>query len=468
MARTSVCTWLLFFFLLGFSTTLQAQSPGGVPPVAGAPDTQMGMDARLGYGMLGEDHFLTIAPGFSFGFGKIKFGIQAPLRIRLIDNKPKQNSWVREEDWDEPSDWTRILRFFQYGEPRDVFYLRLGELVASSIGHGTIIHRYYNTLELDHYHTGLSTKLNLEDGGVEFLTNDVLSWNMVGLRGYIYPFKLLMDNPHWLLKRLAVGTTFASDFIAPWELTMETDGAGTHPRVDSTNSLDYKARVAWFWGLDLELRVVDTKTLYVTPYTDFNVFAGQGVGWHLGVLNGLRWLDSEFELRLEYRLVGAGYAPSYFNTLYDLERLQFLPLASGGQALTKYRYYEEADLDLIHGFYGELYMNILGLVGIGGSYEDYQGDDNASVTLRLDLPEIARVKLAAYYARRNFDGFSELFSLDDAYGVAEARVKVAGPLFLFGIYSIHWVLNDDVTSSKYGEYEASDDFQVGAGVAFSF
>lgn len=441
-----------------------AQPDGGVPPVGEMPDQKMGGEALMGFGLLGEDYFLSLAIGTSFQFGKYAFGIQAPLRIRVIDQDPQDAHWYRSEDWDEASDWTRILRFFQYGMPQDPFYLRLGELTGSSVGHGTIISRYYNTLELDHYHTGLSTKVNLEKGGAEFLTNDILKWNMVGLRGYVAPLALFLPDAGSFAKKFRVGSTFAADFMAPEEIRLTVDG---QQQIDSDNNLRFDRATAWFWGLDFEYQLVATEIVSVTPYTDFNVFKDLGVGWHLGVLNGFRIWKSEFELRLEYRLLSARYAPAYFNSLYDLERFQFLALSTG-EVVPKLRYYEDANLSYRNGFYGELYANILGLVGIGGSYEDYQGPDNASVVLRMDLPAIAGVKVAGYYSRRNFDGFDEFFSLDDAYAVVEARVKVAGPLFLYGIYSIYWRLVDDDDSARYGEYETTDSFQFGAGAAFSF
>ena len=71
-------------------------------------------------------------------------------------------------------------------------------------------------------------------------------------------------------------------------------------------------------------------------------------------------------------------------------------MEEGNPAAAKYFWASEKEgLSWRNGFYGELYANLLGLVGIGGIYEDYQGPDNASVTLRADLPEIGGVKLAA-------------------------------------------------------------------------
>jgi hypothetical protein len=460
--RVRSCSLAAAFLLLVSTSSVLAQAPGAVPPLEPASSgVSGGVEGLVTFGKFSEDYFLSVGVGTTLAFSDFMVGIQAPLKIRVIDNEPDGQPWYREEDWDEPSDWTRILRFFQYGQPQDLFYLRLGELVSASIGHGTIVGRYYNTLELDHYHTGLSTKLNLEQGGAEVLTNDILKWNLVAVRGYVHPFLLAMEDPHPVLRKLAVGTTFAADFLAPTRVSTETSADEKQP-----------TDVAWFTGIDLELEAVRTSTYALTPYTDLNFFATRGTGWHLGVLNELSVLKSTFELRLEYRLLSSRYAPSYFNTMYDIERVAFLPLpqfdgAADNPAVPKQFYFEKADgLKLRNGFYGELFANVLGLVGIGGIYEDYQGADNASVTLRADLPEIAGAKLAAYYTRRNFDGFSELFSLDDAMLVAEARYRFFGPMFAYGIYSVSWQETTDAEGFK--TYESEDSFQAGLGASFSF
>lgn len=467
-----VFSTILALFFVVIAIPAHAQTPGAVPPlgVQGSGSSARG-EAMAGFGLYGEDYFLTLGIGTVISVDKIMIGIQVPLKIRAIDNAPEQDEWYREEDWDEPSDWTRIMRFFQYGKKRDPFYLRAGELAAASIGHGTIVHRYYNTLELDHYHTGLSTKVNLDAGGAEFMTSDVLKWNMVAVRGYARPFFIALEDPNPLLDRLVVGTTFASDFLAPWEITMEDATGGQVPKIDSENNVLFDSRAAWFAGIDVALEVLRTPEIAITPYMDLNTHRFSSAGYHLGVLTDFALLDSEAELRLEYRLISARYGPAYFNTLYDLEKLSYLPLdpsVSKAHA-PKLRYLEEAEgLEARHGFYGELYANVLGLLGVGGAYEDYQGPDNASVMLRADLPAIAGFKLTGYYARRNFDGLDELFSLDEAYLVAEGRMQMTGPLFLYGLYSVYWQLADDIEPGDEAAYETTDTFQFGVGAAFTF
>lgn len=439
-----------------------AQEPGALPPLESSQSKSM-MGGEVGFARVGEDYFTTLALLTELEFSPVYVGFQLPLKIRVIDNDPQSDHWYRDEEWDEVSDWTRILRYLQYGKPNDEFYARLGELAASSIGHGTIVSRYYNNLDIDHYYTGLATNLNLERGGAQFLVNNMMGWNLVGLRGYLRPLSFALASPGALARSFKAGMSFVSDFTAPWSI--KTD-ALNRPRMDDENNLLFESDTAWFMGVDAEVDLYADDVVAITPYTDLN-FNDLGVGWHLGLLTALKALQSEFSLRLEYRALTARYAPSYFNSLYEQEKWSFLPLANG-DVVPKLRYFEEADLDGRQGIYAELFMNIQGLVGIGGAYEDYQGPDNASVMLRADLAKIRGVQLAAYYTRRNFDGASELFSLDQAMAVAQATVDIASPVYAFAAWSIRWSLDSDPNSATWGEYEGESNFDFGVGASFTF
>ena len=458
--------WLILSTALAisFPVVAAAQSaPGAVPPLqASGSEVTGGAEGTLSFARFGEDFFFNVTLGTAFSVGKFSFGIQAPLKIRVIDEDPQNDKWYREEDWDSASDWTRIMRFFQYATPKDPFYLRLGELVAASIGHGTIVGRYYNSLDIDNYYTGLWTAVNLEQGGMEMMTNNILQWNITAMRGYVRPFTFV-ETAHPMLQKIAIGTTFAADFRSPSRSANKAVTADADLETEET---------AWFWGIDAEIEILRNEMWGITPYTDLNVFGGLGVGWHLGVLNELTAAKSTFQLRLEYRLLSSQYGPNYFNTLYDVERVTFLPLpqfsaSTPNPAVPKYWYYNEATgLETRHGFYGELFANLGGLFGLGGIYEDYQGPDNANVTLRVDLPVIASLKASAYYMRRNFDGFDELFSLNDAWLIAELRYQFMGPLYAYGVFSRYW---REVTDAEgFTAYDATDSYQFGVGASFTF
>jgi hypothetical protein len=467
--------FFLCFVLLSLSSAAGLAQDQGVPPAPPpmTPSLQTAVGGRVGVGMIDEDLFVNLSVGSTFAFGKIKFGVHVPLRIRAWDRKPEDKDVIRKEDWDEWQEYFRVLRFFQYGEPDDLFYLRVGELVAASLGHGTIVHRYYNNLDFDHFSLGFDTRLNFREAGGEVLTNDLLNPELVALRGFIRPMTLWDHGKGEIYDRLAVGLTFATDVQAPWSLRTIDDGAGGElPRVDRFGNLSYARAVATLWGIDLGWTVVKTEIFDLTPYMDFNFLAAKGFGWHPGVMMTVRPAEKTWiEMRFEYRALTKRYAPSYFNSFYDFQRTQTFPQAGAGpydHAL--WRHWSEGALpgDVRHGFFGELYAALFGVIGIGGLYEDYTGRNNSNVMLRADFPYVANLKLAAYYAKRNFNEAKELFELDGAWLVAEARYRFIQWMYAFAVYSSHWEMVKDKASPRHGKYDSIHDFQVGIGAEITF
>ena len=129
--------------------------------------------AQLGFAEIGEDFFLEMSIGAVFTPGKWRIAPRLPLRLRLIDDDPETDAIIREEDWDEPSDWARVLGFIQYGALGDALIMRYGELTGVSLGHGSIVNRYFNTIDIDHYQGGIYFYGDLGIIGGEAILNDV-------------------------------------------------------------------------------------------------------------------------------------------------------------------------------------------------------------------------------------------------------------------------------------------------------
>jgi hypothetical protein len=223
-------------------------------------------------------------------------------------------------------------------------------------------------------------------------------------------------------------------------------------------------------GVDLEYAAVQNKLVDLVPYLDLNFMfdggAGTGAGFHLGTFFNLRIptpIGPTLLTRLEYRAVGSGYAPRYFDSLYEAQRLEYGDglKDAGGLPLTKLGWLRGASGGP-HGWLGELYFDFAGWVRVGGSYEDYQGPNNSALTLSLLLPKLKLVQLGAYYTRRGFDSIGEAFDKDGALLLAYARVQVWGPVWVAATYSRTWHLQPD------GSYLAEGDFSVGAGVSFNY
>ena len=206
--------------------SLQTATDGGA---------QGGVAAGLGFGGIGEDFFLQLQLRSELNLGMVGFGFAVPLNMRVVDNDPQNEDdyygLIREEDWDEPTDYLKVLRYVRLGHKRDLFYLRAGE-IASELGHGTIMSRYLNNLDLDNFRLGLEFDVNTNYGGFESVIGDIgtvasdkAGSRLVGARGYVKPLALVApDSPFNIF---AVGATVVTDMNEPraFDTQLETDGS---------------------------------------------------------------------------------------------------------------------------------------------------------------------------------------------------------------------------------------------------
>jgi len=453
-------------------TSLLTLTTGALAQTPAAPVQQGGeVSADIGIGKIDEDWFITTRVGFGLQLPvprvdcpppecmtALRFGLQVPLRWRVVDNPPEDDGVLRSEDWDETSDYFKILRFVEYGTPREPLHARVGELGPVTLGHGTIVNGYLNVLTPDEFRWGLHSNVNTVYGGAQVLLNDFVDPNLFATRLYVRPWGFI--DRESFFHRLAVGFSVVADTNAPLELERDVDGvivveAGVSPSVSEDT---------WttFTGLDVEFNLIDTELLSVTPYTDFNIHWGQSPGWHLGTLASVAPLESlRISSRLEFRWLGQNYLPDYVGAIYDIERFQF---SGWGATLPapKLRVAASRDDGSVVGLYGDLAFQFFGLATVFGSYADYQGPDNGSIRLRLDLSRIGPVQLGVFYAKDAFDTLAEAFDLDGALLVGEARYYIAGPFFLRADYARTWRLSDD------GTYDSINTWNVGGGVAFQF
>jgi hypothetical protein len=150
---------------------------------------QSSFRSELGLGQVGEDIYANLFLRLSFDQANWGIGVGLPLRLRLIDNEPKSDAAAgifRKEDWDEAADFFRLLRYVYIGDPakRGPYYVRLGELWGVSLGHGTIVHRFTNALDLNNYRLGADLAVNVGPFGGEVLVGDMLRPSDNGMLGF--------------------------------------------------------------------------------------------------------------------------------------------------------------------------------------------------------------------------------------------------------------------------------------------
>lgn len=436
------------------------------------------LGGEAGLGAIGDDLFLNLTLAFNFDRENWGFGLQVPLRLRLIDRAPKTDDFfagLRREDWDDPSDYLRVLRYVYVGRPdkRGPFYIRLGALEATTIGHGTIMDRYRNRIDVNRLQTGLEAAFSIGPFMGELVVGDLLDPRLVGVRAALRPFALFVhpDRPvatvprptdeagqtaggggpggdrrtasepaggsGWA-HRFVVGSSFFIDATAP--LTLQTDGGGLvvldgdgTPRVDRTRAL-MVIGVA-----EVSYALVDTDILTLTPYSDLNkitAVAG-GWGWHLGVLYGLRVplvpVTFSATARTELRHVSGDYIGPYFDTVYEIERFQRLSSAGGitqPKLLNLCGGVETCPPTGVPrtGYFFELGAGLDNIINVSGEYLDYSGPRaDGRFRLAVGIPLLRFVRFSAFYLRVNIDGPGDLFAIDDRSAiVAQAAIPVYG------------------------------------------
>ena len=124
---------------------------------------------------------LTFRPEVSFA----NFGVGLDLKFDI-----DQNGNIREENFNELSDYLSILRYVRYGYKNDPLYLKLGALDYYTLGHGSMMYRYNNSPTFDARKIGLIADIDFGLAGLETIYSRFGESGVAGIRGYIRPFRL--------------------------------------------------------------------------------------------------------------------------------------------------------------------------------------------------------------------------------------------------------------------------------------
>jgi hypothetical protein len=398
----------------------------------------------VGLGKIDKDTYISTVINTEFGLGPFAVGLGIPLNLLAVNDdstgtrdSKTYDHILRRDDWNQPQDYLKLIRFVRYGHKRDPLYLLAGQLWGSSLGHGTLVNRYSNSLNLDQRKLGIAFDFNTEYFGVETLIGDVTGVSVLGSRAYVRPFAEMEG-----LSGLAFGVTLVVDPTAP----LVPFAAVPSIPADSNGTPMVPQRAFAAGGVDVEYELLHNFLVDLIPYVDGNRLFGAGNGLHVGALLNVRLpvpiIDVSLQTRLEYRHMQPGYIPEYFDQTYDLGRLQYavtipgLGFASKQQAAFDAR---AAGGPAVKGYYGELAFNFAGLVQIGGLLQDYEQDNGASLGLFVTVPKFETVKLSAYYLRKNFGDLGNAFVLDErSLLAASAALKMYGPVYLVADFRRQW------------------------------
>lgn len=357
-------------------------------PQYGVLRQQQMMTGGIGLTSIDGEPYYLIYLRPELAFGKIGLGLELNLRVG-------EDGKLRKEDWDETYDYFRIIRYLRYGSKRDPFYARAGALDYARLGHGSIVYLYRNSPSYDTRRIGLELDADFGDFGFESIYSDFGAEPLIGLRPFVRPLQLTEAAAIPVLGGMEVGATYAADLHPKANISNDVDALGRNiQRDDGTLAII---------GLDIGFPLLSLDILNSTLYTDYAKIVGYGSGVAVGLDLNFSGLGAvTLAARYERRFNGDQYLPSYFDPFYEKER--FVPnndpaaitiLQSKANTLRGTKSSE--------GYYGELWVSVLGTFNVIGAYYSPVGVKNAGI-LHLELETgnaLPGIYLSGGYDKKN-------------------------------------------------------------------
>ncbi len=327
-----------------------------------------------------------------FTVGKLRAGLYLPVIYsgNLFDSddwyKPGGNnewSFGTDQDWsgeplvalaDLAGDLTLKIKFVEWGDLRDPFFFKVGNLNTLQLGHGLLMRNYANDTDFPAIRRiGFNLGYDFGRFGFEALTNDLAGPEIFGTRLYARPFG---GFP------LAIGVSGAAD-IAPArdlpELVDETPVFVTERAVDP---------IFMNVALDLDLPIIERDALSLIVFGDvggllpylrnsegdlesgFQVQAltqDTADGTELrnyGIATGIFGNAAILDYRLEFQNYHGIFEPAFYDANYDRTRGEKV------RETVAYLQNPESDayLNQTMGVYGEAGFTIAGLVRLDAGY----------------------------------------------------------------------------------------------------
>lgn len=225
---------------------------------------------------------------------------------------------------DFADDLFKKILFLSYGSKGDKVFIRLGNIPDITLGHGFIMDRYSNMLNFPAIRRiGLQFDIDFGYYGFETAVADLSRSRIIGMRHYFRPL-----YGTFLLGNIALGVSGVVD-LEPYSISNQVFEG--NPSV-------------FFLGADVDFPVVDIGVFSLIIFSDIakggiyinnldenfylkpifiakgfnqgiNLLPGEGIS--AGVKGGILGL---IPYRIEYRRTTGQFIPSYFDTLYDVQR----------------------------------------------------------------------------------------------------------------------------------------------------
>ena len=300
-------------------------------------------------------------------FGKIGVGLDLVLLLGNVANEETGENEFKVlaengEEWNNPSNYLRALRFIRYGQPAEPFHAHFGAFDYITIGHGFIMSGYSN-----HDRRGLRLNARFQNKfGIETVINDIGSPSVLGGRVHYRP-----------VGRFELGGTYLTD---------------TNPNLDNDLNTEEDPLVAM--GIDVGIPIVSSDTLQIDLYTDV-AFLNTKIGSEgkkelaQGGASGIGLSAFKSIFKLEYRIFGKEFIPTIFDYNYDILAPIYLGLDENKDGASK------------NGFYSLITSYILPKVNLIGTFESYSGSDPRMYLGVSEDGLIDKLSFRAFYTKRN-------------------------------------------------------------------
>ncbi len=418
----------------------------------GAPELVMPGDALfvgLGYynlgGLLGQ-HYARLEPAIDFhvdvlGSKELTLRFATPVNVLLFDRDSRADNHglgkFRTEDYDEVGDFFKVIRTIQLGRKEERLYAHVGQLHGVSVGHGTVVRRYNANLDADRTRLGIQLDAYNDYGGFEtFIADLAMQSRIMGGLAFVKPLFFL---PSPVARSLSLGVHYTVDLNAPEHL--ESDGVRV--TVDDAGYPQFESTTLGIYGVDLELKPIRLgNVLDLKVYGDFSRIEDAGEGLTFGLLLrsnvGARPFLNALRVRLEGRRHDGNFIPHYFDSMYEVSRMQAAP--GTGLLFTKYAAVTGADPSPQRtSLYGEATYALVDNLVFGAALEHTGGDvPFYNVLLHLEVPAFEVLRLYASYEKLGVAELKDTFGLApngrsfeaNAILFAQARLMILPFLFV--------------------------------------
>jgi hypothetical protein len=290
-----------------------------------------------------------------FQLGNLSLGLYLPVIYsgNLFDTDdwyhPAGNdewSFGMDQDWqadplaglaDLAGDLALKIKYIEWGQRRDPFFFKVGNLSNLTIGHGLLMRTYANDTDFPAVRrVGFNIGIDREAFGFETVVNDLAAPEIFGARIYARP-----AAPQ---SKLAVGLSGAAD-IAPASTLPDTAEDGTEIFVDERTADPVFLNVA----VDLDLPIIEREAATAILFADAGgllPYLRSGVGTlepgmqlqallhekpdgtrtlrNYGIASGILGNLLVLDYRLEFRNYRGTFKPGFYDANYDRLRGEYV------------------------------------------------------------------------------------------------------------------------------------------------